>query len=101
MRAPRAIVPFLLLLTVATGCQDECVPEGGIYSGHDRGAHCCSGLVSYNIVVPSDDYEGTDLPEGCGVGEAGADMLVCIACGDGMCGTAENFCNCPEDCPRE
>jgi hypothetical protein len=52
-----------------------------------------------------DNYAGDDaeyFPEGCGVdGAIPDDMMVCIDCGDGACDAAENFCNCPDDCPRE
>ena len=73
-----------------------------MYSAHDRQAHCCKALTNANQeFVPSDSYEGNDLPDGCGVAAIPPDIMVCIACGDGTCGTAENFCNCPEDCPRE
>lgn len=102
--APRvALVVSLLTATLGAGCSTTpCTPLGGTYSAHDRGASCCDDLTNYNLMVePSDSYEGDDLPEGCGVSGTPPDIMVCIECGDGVCGEGEHFCNCPEDCPRE
>ena len=96
----------LLLLVVAphAGCKTRCTEEGGIYTAHDRSAACCDGLVDINKVIvpdPEGTYEGDDMPEGCG-GDAYTppDIMVCIACPDGVCGLGEHYCNCPDDCPR-
>jgi hypothetical protein len=96
-------LPVLVSIAVHFGCGSlNCTEEGASYSAHELHGHCCDGLVNYNLMVePSDEYEGDDLPEGCGVSDVPESMMVCIACGDGVCGTAEHFCNCPQDCSAE
>ncbi|MDP2316594.1 MAG: hypothetical protein Q8P41_27115 [Pseudomonadota bacterium] len=98
-----ALVVAVLAPGLGAGCQTTaCTTLGGEYSAHDRSAACCDDLTNYNLmVVPADTYEGDDLPEGCGVEAVPDDIMVCIECGDGVCGEAEHFCNCPDDCPRE
>ena len=52
------------------------------------GGACCEGLTATCGDGPS--------PEGaCPVQ---CDRLTCVACGDGLCGAAEDPCNCPADC---
>lgn len=50
---------------------------------------CCTGLKAINqSTVVGDGSCRAPLPE----------ILICRKCGDGVCGTGENKCNCPEDC---
>ena len=46
----------------------------------------------------SDESHESYLP-GCGPDlTRPISLRACIACGDGVCGTEENRCNCSEDC---
>ncbi|GEN13480.1 hypothetical protein SAMN05443572_1068 [Myxococcus fulvus] len=55
---------------------------------------CCPGLVprcgslEHYVGPKCDPIEGTTAEP------------VCVRCGDGVCGRAEQVCNCPEDCAR-
>ncbi len=51
---------------------------------------CCDGLSALPNIQP-------DANNQC----SGASLSrICGRCGDNQCGTGENFCNCPDDCPR-
>ena len=66
---------------------DTCVREGGMASAKSF-TRCCSGLVA---------SESLTLVDGaCAVSAPSAN--VCTRCGNGICGPAENSCNCPTDC---
>jgi hypothetical protein len=66
---------------------DTCVSEGGMASAKSF-SQCCSGLVA---------SESLAVVEGaCAVSAPSAS--VCTRCGNGVCGPAENSCNCPTDC---
>ena len=68
------------------GFRGQCIAEGGGFDGKDSCALCCPGLIRGNIAcVDSPDFV--------------ASGFVCILCGDGVCGAAEDECNCPADCP--
>jgi hypothetical protein len=84
------------------GTYKGCRKAGEQYEGKVNCARCCPGLTRVNILELGDKLPpATDqLPEGCDLGAASISIGVCIACGDGVCGVAESFCNCPEDCPR-
>ncbi len=60
--------------------------EFGVYEGVND---CCGGLVprSLNFVKDSDKCP-----------PAAGGSSICINCGDGVCGTGESYCKCPEDC---
>jgi hypothetical protein len=74
-------------------------PDGGIYGrcreeseeieGKVPGAYCCAGLKKVSQAEPRGDDCVVLVPPS---------LLVCLPCGDGVCGTQENICNCPEDC---
>jgi hypothetical protein len=83
------------------GYYQDCRREGEVYEGKIICARCCDGLERSSVIVPGDEVppELDELPEGCDFG-APDSILVCIRCGDGVCGPGESFCNCPEDCPR-
>ncbi len=74
------------------GAIDEecCIPEGGEGPVAPGGPECCPGLVELARYFIED---GSCTPI---VG-----VFVCTSCGDGMCGTGEDVCNCPEDCVPE
>lgn len=89
--------------------QGMCFAYGGLYGDWRRAgeqydgkvicAQCCEGLERRGVVVRGNATppEVDGLPDGCDVG-APPSVLVCLRCGDGVCGTGEDFCNCPEDC---
>lgn len=85
-----------------------CFEYGGIYGvcgqpGEEREAKVICGLCCPGLTMVSQAIETTaafsTFPEGCGPGPAPFSLLVCVACGDGVCGDGENPCRCPEDCP--
>jgi hypothetical protein len=86
----------LSFLLVAASCDAAssaaCRAEG---EGYDvkvmEEGPCCDGLSAANT------SEGVDSAGECQVEELNP-AKVCIACGDGDCGDAENACNCPADC---
>ena len=55
----------------------------------DEGEVCCYGLVPRKAGY---------FDENCGWEETAVSTIRCLACGDNYCATAENKCNCPEDC---
>ncbi len=73
------------------GVVGACTPEGDVLEGKDICALCCGDLVRIESSAPSSD--GASCEE-----TAPPSVLVCAACGDGVCGTGENECNCPDDC---
>jgi hypothetical protein len=72
------------------GIECGCIEEGGyIISGDDLSV-CCEGLVKVDDEQPASGSYG-----GC---ESDSPGRFCAACGDGVCGLEENYCNC-NDCP--
>ena len=67
-------------------------PEGFEQQRQTGNLECCPGLNS----VSNQFYNG--VCEGI-VGVSGGD--VCVKCGNGVCGSGENYCNCPKDCASE
>ncbi|MBS3073286.1 right-handed parallel beta-helix repeat-containing protein, partial [Candidatus Pacearchaeota archaeon] len=65
---------------------DCCATEGQIIIGDEQ--KCCSPLTSIRNRVPglSGCVDPINLAN------------ICINCGNGVCGTGENICNCPSDC---
>ena len=55
---------------------------------------CCAGLT------PDDGYMKSDAQGDCPkpIPHPLPAMEICIKCGDGVCGSGENKCNCPQDC---
>jgi len=62
----------------------------------ENGPPCCDGLTAlpHFKMKSGDDCEDMECCFSCDQME----VLVCTACGDGVCGPGENACNC-EDCP--
>lgn len=80
------------ILGTLGACAAPCVSEG---DGYDLKlgleGPCCDGLTPVNTTAaPGEDGS-------CQVEDLNP-AKVCVACGDGACGAAENRCNCPEDC---
>ncbi len=70
----------------------ECLGEGqtGI-KGTDL---CCFNLIEVEGTYPLATDSQDDCKPGC------ENCFYCSRCGNGICGDAENYCNCPEDCPE-
>jgi hypothetical protein len=85
-------VTLIVAMAAIAGCgSNDCVAEGQQIGAKVVGAPttCCEGLAPIPVRVPADN--GT-----CSV--APPDVQVCTRCGDGVCGSGENRCNCPGDC---
>ncbi len=61
-----------------------CTPEGQIM---DIGGNCCTGLIMSST-------EWSERSQTCSENK----FKRCIKCGDGICNTGEDICNCPDDC---
>lgn len=82
------------------GIYQGCVADGENLEGKVICAICCSGQAAREpMVETTETYDG--YPAGCGPGEEPPSLLICVTCGDGICGDGENVCVCPEDCPGE
>ncbi|MEJ7735311.1 MAG: hypothetical protein WKG00_39770 [Polyangiaceae bacterium] len=101
-KGPPGTVPFVRLKAPQCDCFDGyllmkglCKPAATVCGKPGEGGSaryfpgCCSGLAP---VAASEKQDGqcTDLA---------SDDVVCVRCGDGVCGTGENECRCPGDCP--
>ena len=115
---------YLVLATaMLCSCRDEVdVPqECEVYSGDECAGPeertnrfdalcsgvvaCCEGTEQRDYVVPVGSWlemSGEGLPDGCVRRNAQRDIVMCVACGDGVCDESalESFCVCPEDCPE-
>lgn len=73
----------------------SCVAEGSaVYKGVSYMSSCCPGLTLVN-----DSGRGHGADSSCISRYRGITEGICTRCGDGRCGTGENECNCPKDCP--
>ncbi len=66
----------------------NCVKEGQTIDPKNN-ISCCKGLK------PNANYK---LSSGGSCAEPNGLILICLKCGDGVCGKRENGCNCPQDC---
>jgi hypothetical protein len=72
----------------------ECAKEGEIRCGPCGCRNCCSGLVSRDVTHPyRTENNGVICLENM-------TAYICVKCGDGICGKGEDWCICPEDCPK-
>jgi hypothetical protein len=74
-------------------CLDSCVGEGQGFEDFNIEGKCCDGLVPVPEMTLNTEWlecEGTRCP-----------CFVCTSCGDDLCGSGENPCNCPEDCAEK
>ncbi|MCX6800890.1 MAG: Kazal-type serine protease inhibitor family protein [Candidatus Diapherotrites archaeon] len=76
-------------------CKENCAKEGeGICNTCTPGSgptECCTGLTK---ITPA-----SKLNDDCTLKNiVGGQSSVCTHCGDDICGTGENKCNCPQDC---
>ncbi|VVC03464.1 Type I phosphodiesterase / nucleotide pyrophosphatase [Candidatus Bilamarchaeum dharawalense] len=72
--------------------QTSCIPEGLAYLDYPGAPVCCNGLSLINL--------DKQVVKHCEIatGGVGDDSGYCTKCGDGICMTPENKCNCPADC---
>lgn len=57
------------------------------------GKFCCEGLTS-GVEYDMNCFLETETCEGCEI----IGTSICLNCGNGICESCENYCNCPEDC---
>jgi hypothetical protein len=72
----------------------ECVPEGEAYIDYNGASQCCSGLSLISLDYYYSSIDKCVAPSG-GTGDNSG---LCTYCGDGICTSPEQKCNCPEDC---
>jgi hypothetical protein len=66
-----------------------CAGEGEVITAPST---CCEGLTRVDF------YKGSMIRlDACEL--EGKGRATCVRCGNGRCGTGENACNCPADCP--
>lgn len=91
----------ILFVFVFTGfVSAECIKEGetGLIDLSKRpdnlSYNCCSGLYPINTSI--------QISEGLCVADQGSGAYKCtsVECGNNICETGENICNCPEDCSK-
>ncbi len=70
-----------------------CLGEGE--QGEEPNEQCCAGLTPVPANTPIDPF---DPDTACA--SPNCPCFVCTRCGNGVCGTGENLCNCESDCPR-
>lgn len=75
------------VLCTEKACERKCIGAGEKLT-LDKGEVCCKGLIQVDNCSFS---KGKCL---C----SDSNWARCLPCGDGTCGSDENFCNCPEDC---
>ena len=68
---------------------NDCKAEGESIPVIPNPPQCCQGLTPISCEQPIGGE--CQSPLGCG--------SLCTHCGDDHCGTGENYCNCPADCP--
>jgi hypothetical protein len=84
------------------GAYGACRQAGEQIEGKIICARCCDGLQAVSQLVPGNQFPPAvdGLPDGCDLSPAPESLLVCVRCGDGICGPGENSCICPSDCPK-
>lgn len=96
---------YLKKTTPASIFPEKCANEGEVAKANED-IICCGGLTPFqNYEVyngPFTDADGKefykDEPDCVMLGRSIDGHQICINCGDGICGTGENKCNCPQDC---
>ena len=73
---------------------ENCAKEGEI-SNNTNNLSCCDSLT--RILNATIREDGQCIFES-GSAYQGNPNYACTACGNGVCGTGENKCNCPADC---
>jgi len=74
----------------------KCIKEGKTFDKMKKpDAVCCEGLTKLDMAWPEEQVGREDA---CIATETWEQT--CTNCGDGECGKGENWCICPEDCPK-
>ena len=86
----------------ATDTGTACLKEGEInstgYNSSEKSLDCCPGLKVIPVVDAWRNPDGS-VDTTCSEGKLGVPYnVVCTYCGNGVCGTGENKCNCSADC---
>jgi hypothetical protein len=76
------------------GANMACVKQG---ENDMRGAGIKAGICCPGLTPIKSGLSSKPLPEG-GCSGVGSDSYVCMPCGNSVCDTGENKCNCPQDC---
>jgi len=78
--------------------ETECAGEGEHFSVvyDDYPGGCCGNLTKWESGMDTDISVGTSCYETMLL--AGSPVGICINCGNGVCESIENVCNCPQDC---
>jgi hypothetical protein len=71
-----------------------CIPESVAYIDYPGAPACCADL---DLISLDNLYGSTCIAPTGGTGD---DSGYCTYCGNGVCQSPENRCNCPEDCHR-
>jgi len=66
-----------------------CISENGLFAANSD-LQCCQGLTKIDCSAPDSQLECAECTA----------RAYCTSCGDGECSGRENFCNCPQDCPK-
>ncbi len=74
-------------------CEQLCSAFAIFPPGHPSYKECCEGLTT-SFIYDMDCYRTTNDCDVC----ASVGSECCTKCGDGLCQSCENYCNCPEDC---
>ncbi|MFZ5784955.1 MAG: alkaline phosphatase family protein [Acidobacteriota bacterium] len=77
---------------------DACVAEGAAFLDYPGAPGCCPGLVHIGLDARFNPLKW-DRPCIPATGAVGDLSGYCTACGDGVCRSPEQHCNCPQDCP--
>lgn len=85
---------FLDIESPGTNIYGICVKKDAICAKEGENANwvqnieCCEGLKPIAL----------SFPPSCSISKGGSSAGLCTKCGNKICGTGENICNCPEDC---
>lgn len=85
---PSESAPIVVNQPVVNQPAVNCLKEGEQGSYATQNMACCNGLKQIT----------NNAPLGAGCDTVSGTIFVCTACGNGVCGTGENKCNCPADC---
>ena len=85
----------LVHLAISASCGGNCVDDGHTVGLKAIGARCCNGdnHITLRALTPNSDG-GAPFCQNTAPG----DVQLCTVCGNGVCSSGENVCNCPQDC---
>jgi hypothetical protein len=89
---------FMMMVAIVPAfhmARADCYEEGEGFMDMTGELECCPGLTQALWAIP---VEPVGQPPGCIAPTC--PCYICVRCGDGICGMAENWCTCDADCPR-